>query len=130
MTDQVQDGQDPITVANKWIEAYNAKDLDTIRSLCAPEIGMRHHNRGVDLQGPDAAIAIMVQFEPLVPDRRFHNIRNQFTDGETVVTELTWEATATQDIPGFAAKDEHFAIDLACIWKVRNGQICEYDDYG
>ncbi|MGH2967486.1 MAG: nuclear transport factor 2 family protein, partial [Solirubrobacteraceae bacterium] len=89
MTEQSQGGTDPISVANRWIDAYNAKDLDTIRSLCADDIRMEHHNRGVKVDGPDGVIDIMNQFEPLVPDRQFHSIRRQFTDGERVVTELT-----------------------------------------
>ncbi len=130
MTDQTHGGADPISVANRWIEAYNAKDLDTIRSLCADDIHMEHHNRNVVVNGPDAVIALMEQFEGLVPDRRFHSTRRQFTDGERVVTELTWEAIATTDIPGFADEGETIKFELSCIWAVRNGQIAEYDDYG
>lgn len=125
-----EQGQDPIAVANRWIEAYNNKDFDTIRELCADDIRMEHHNRNVQVDGPDAVIDLMHQFEPLVPDRRFHSTRRQFTDGERVVTEQTWECTPTMDIPGFADKGENLKLELSCIWTVRNGQIAEYDDYG
>ena len=119
-----------ISVANRWIEAYNDKDFDTIRSLCADDIRMEHHNRGVAVTGPDAVLELMYQFEPIVPDRRFHSTRRQFTDGERVVTEQSWGGTPTTDVPGFAKKGEPIALDLSCIWTVRNGQITEYDDYG
>jgi len=130
MTEQARGGADPISVANRWIAAYNAKDFDTIRSLCADDIHMEHHNRDVVVNGPDAVIALMDQFDGLVPDRRFHSTRRQFTDGERVVTEQTWEATPTVDIPGFAKEGEIIKLELSCIWTIRDGQIAEYDDYG
>ena len=73
---------------------------------------------------------IMRQFEDLVPDRRFHSIRRQFAVGNRVVTEQTWEATAAVDLPGFAEKDERFALELCCVWTIEDGKIVEYDDYG
>jgi ketosteroid isomerase-like protein len=130
MTDQSQRGDDPISVANRWIEAYNAKDLDTIRSLCGESIRLEHHNRGVVLEGPDAVVGLIEQFTSLGPDRAFHSTRRQFTDGDQVVTEQSWGFTAATDVPGFAAAGERFDTDLACIWTVRNGQIVDYHDYG
>ena len=130
MAEQAGGGSDAISVANRWIEAYNGKDFDTIRSLCADDIRMEHHNRNVVVTGPDAVLELMGQFDGLVPDRRFHSTRRQFTDGERVVTEQTWEATPTTDIPGFGNQGEVVRLELSCIWTVRNGQIAEYDDYG
>jgi steroid delta-isomerase-like uncharacterized protein len=123
-------GQDPISVANRWIEAYNAKDFDTIKALMSDDIRMEHHNRGIVVNGPQAVLDLMGQFDGLVPDRRFHTTRRQFTDGVRVVTEQTWEATATQDIPGFADKDETIKLELCCVWTVDDGRVVEYDDYG
>ncbi|MSR13066.1 MAG: hypothetical protein EXR86_00555 [Gammaproteobacteria bacterium] len=119
-----------IDIANRWIAAYNAKDFGTLRTMMTTDIHIEHHNRGVVLDGPDAMIAIMTQFEGMLPDRRFHSIRRQFAVGEQVVTELTWEATPTMDIEGFAKKGEKIQLELACIWTVRDGQIADYHDYG
>ena len=121
---------DPISVANRWIAAYNAKDFDALRAMMTSDIHIEHHNRGVALDGADAMVAIMTQFEGLLPDRRFHSVRRQFAAGEQVVTELTWEATPTSDIEGFAKKGEIIKLELACVWTVRNGQIADYHDYG
>jgi steroid delta-isomerase-like uncharacterized protein len=121
---------DPISVANRWIAAYNAKDFGTLRSMMTKDIHVEHHNRGVSLDGADALLTIMTQFEGLLPDRRFHSVRRQFVAGDVVVTELTWEAMPTVDIEGFAKKGENIKLDLACLWTVRNGQIADYHDYG
>jgi ketosteroid isomerase-like protein len=59
MAEQSGAGSDPISVANRWIEAHNAKDYDTLASLMADDLHMVHHNRGVDLTGREAALGIM-----------------------------------------------------------------------
>lgn len=122
--------QDPVAVANRWIKAYNDHDFSTIRELCSPDIKMEHHNRGATASGPDEVVGLMEAFEGIVSKREFHSTRRQFTDGERVVTEQSWTASATADIPGFAAAGETFTLELCCVWTVRNGQIHEYDDYG
>jgi steroid delta-isomerase-like uncharacterized protein len=120
----------PIDVANRWIAAYNAKDFETLRSLMTDDIHVEHHNRGFVLDGPDAMLEVMARFVEMVPDRRFHSMRRQFSDGQRVVTELTWEATPIVDVDGFAKKGEKIRLDLACIWTTRAGRIAEYHDYG
>jgi steroid delta-isomerase-like uncharacterized protein len=121
---------DPISVANRWIDAYNNKDFAALRTMMTDDIHIEHHNRGVALDGPDAMIDVMTQFEGLLPDRRFHSVRRQFVSGDNVVTELTWEANATADIEGFAKAGETIRLELACVWTVRNGQVADYHDYG
>jgi hypothetical protein len=96
MEGRVEGGQkttDPIDVANRWIAAYNAKDFETLRSLMTDDIHVEHHNRGFVLNGPDAVLEVITRFAGMVPDRRLHSARRQFSDGQRVVTELTWEAT-------------------------------------
>lgn len=119
-----------ISVANRWIAAYNAKDFAILRGLMTDDIHVEHHNRGVVIEGAAAMLEIMNQFGGMMPDRRFHSVRRQFADGEQVVTELTWEGTSTVDIDGFAKKGETVRLELACIWTVRGGRIADYHDYG
>ena len=122
--------QDPISVANRWIKAYNEYDFDTIRELCAPDIKMEHHNRGATANGADEVIGLMEAFKGMVTERGFHDTRRQFTDGERVVTEQSWTVDPTVDLPGFTGAGERLTLELCCVWTVRNGQIHEYDDYG
>lgn len=121
---------DAIAVANRWIAAYNAKDLDTLRNLMTDDLYMEHHNRNAVFKSPQAALEVMQAFAGIAPDRRMHSIRKQISDGRTVVTELTWEATPNIDLPGFGEKNKTIRLELACVWTVRDGRICEYHDYG
>jgi steroid delta-isomerase-like uncharacterized protein len=120
----------PIDVANRWIAAYNAKDFETLRSLMTDDIHVEHQNRGFVLDGPDAMLEVMTRFAEMVPDRCFHSMRRQFSDGQRVVTELIWEAMPIADVEGFAKKGEKISLDLACIWTIRAGRVAEYHDYG
>jgi steroid delta-isomerase-like uncharacterized protein len=120
----------PLDVANRWIAAYNAKDFETLKSLMTDDIHVEHHNRGFVLDGPSAMLEVVTRFAEMVPDRRFHSMRRQFSDGERVVTEVIWEATPIADVKGFAKKGEKIRLDLACIWTIRAGRIAEYHDYG
>lgn len=81
---------DPISVAKRWIAAYNAKDFEVLRTLMTDDIHVQHHNRGFVLDGADAMLALMTEFAGMVPDRRFHSTRRQFAAGEQVVTEVIW----------------------------------------
>lgn len=119
-----------IEVAQRWIEAYNAQDNETMGALMAEDLPIQHHNRGVELKGRQAMLDILTQFEAITEGKRFHPPYRQFVAGDYVVTEHSWEATFTTDVPGFAAKDETAHLDLCSIWKIVDGQIVEYDDYG
>jgi steroid delta-isomerase-like uncharacterized protein len=121
---------DSLAVAKSWIAAYNAKDFATLKTLMADNLHVEHHNRGVCFDGAETMLSTMRQFGELLPDRRFHSIRRQFAAGENVVTEMTWEATASVDIEGFAKKGEVVKLELACVWTVRDGRVCDYHDYG
>jgi predicted ester cyclase len=66
----------------------------------------------------------------MVPDRRFHSVEAQFSDGRSVVTRIVWEPTPVADVPGFATRGEAIRLDLACIGTVRDGRIADYHDYG
>jgi len=121
---------DPISVANRWIEAYNAKDYDTLKTLIGEQIHMVHHNRGVDVTGSEAALGLMYGADEALSVKRFHSTRRQFTDGERVVTEHSWEAAATVEIPGIVAAGESVDLELCSVWTVRDGKVVGYDDYG
>ncbi len=121
---------DPIAVANRWIKAYNEKDYDTLKSVIHDDITMQHHQRTPVLHGPDAVLKICQDFDGLTSVKRFHPPTRQFATGDVVVTEHTWEAKATVDIPGFVAEGETLKLELCGVWKVKDGQVVQYDDYG
>jgi steroid delta-isomerase-like uncharacterized protein len=126
----VESDAEKIAVADRWIEAYNAQDNGTMESLLGENLRIRHHNRGVDLQGRQAMMDVLEQFEGIAPDKKFHSITRRMVAGDVVISEMTWEATFTVDVPGFAAEGETVKLELCGLWEIRDGQIVQYDDYG
>ncbi|GAB3392506.1 nuclear transport factor 2 family protein [Amycolatopsis echigonensis] len=122
--------QDPVKVAERFVEAYNSGDRDALLALCAEDIHVEHHNRGVDLNDRDAFGDIIKGFEAAFPDKHFENRRALHSDGDTVVVEHTWVGTAQADVPGFATAGEVARIDLCSRYTVRDGLVVEYHDYG
>jgi steroid delta-isomerase-like uncharacterized protein len=130
VTQEIASGEQALAVAEDFIAAYNAKDFQTLERVLASDLVMRHHNRDVELIGAESALSTMHSFESAFPDRRFHSIRRRLAVGEHAIVEHTWEATATVDVPGFAAAGEVARMELCTVFTIRNGQIVEYDDYG
>ncbi|MDQ0382955.1 nuclear transport factor 2 family protein [Amycolatopsis thermophila] len=122
--------QEPVEVAERFVEAYNSGDRDRLLALCAEDIRVVHHNRGVDLSDKNAFGDIVKGFEAAFPDKHFEDRRARHTDGDSVVIEHTWVGTAQADVPGFATAGEVARIDLCSRYTVRDGLVVEYHDYG
>jgi len=122
---------DPAAVVEAYLDAYDGKRIEAIAELLAPNLRMRHHNRGFDLTGAETLLAGLRQFEEIAPDRRYHSRRRLLVCGEQVVVEHRWEATFLVDAPAFEVKaGETVALDVCSVFTVGDGLILEYDDYG
>lgn len=118
-------------VVEAYLDAYNRQEIERIEALLAPDLRMRHHNRGFDLRGAEALLDGLMQFEGIAPDRRYHSRRRLLVCDEQVVVEHCWEATFLVDAEAFEVKaGETVALDVCSVFTVRDGLIAEYDDYG
>ena len=118
-------------IVEAYVDAYNGKRIEEIAALLAPDLRMRHHNRGFDLSGAKALLDGLRQFEAIAPDRRYHSRRRLLGCGEQVVVEHRWEATFLVDAGSFGVgAGETVALDVCSVFTVRDGLIAEYDDYG
>jgi steroid delta-isomerase-like uncharacterized protein len=116
--------------ADSYLAAYNSGDLDRIAGFLSDDIRLVHHNRGVDVQGKEAAIELFKAYGGLFPDKAFTNRRSIQTAGDRVIVEHTWGGKAAADVPGWAAEGESVSLDLATFMTVRDGLLAEYHDYG
>ncbi len=116
---------------DRFLAAYNAKDLATIADLLREDVSMVHFGRGVEAHGRDEVLARLAQSATgTFPDRRFGPARRRHVAGSHVIVEHDWEATATTDAPGFAAAGERVTLELCTIFTLRDGLIAEYTEYG
>lgn len=121
---------DLVEFAETYIDAYNSGDLDRITALLAEDVRFVHHNRGVDVQGKDAARQLFETYGQLFPGKAFSNRRSIAASGDRVFVEHTWGGTAAADVPGWAAAGETVSLDLGTFMTVRDGLLVEYHDYG
>ncbi len=122
---------EPTTIVKQFLQAYNAKDFETIGSLIGADIVMQHYGRGVDLRGRAAVLSNMTgSAAGAFPDRRFTSPRRWTVDGTRVAVEHTWSATAVVDVAGFALAGERVEMELCTIFTIRDEQIVEYIEYG
>ncbi|QIZ37742.1 nuclear transport factor 2 family protein [Saccharopolyspora sp. ASAGF58] len=120
----------PLEFADNFIDSYNSGDLDRITALLSEDVRFVHHNRGVDVQGKDAARKLLETYGELFPGKAFSNRRSIATSGDRVFVEHTWGGKAMADVPGWAAAGETVSLDLGTFMTVRDGLLVEYHDYG
>jgi steroid delta-isomerase-like uncharacterized protein len=121
---------DALSIANQFVESYNAGDDEAMLGLCAYDIAVVHHNREIVVTGREAFAGLLGAFKAAFPDKRFVDRRTALADGDTAIICHTWTGTATADVPGFAAAGEVARLELATFYTVRDGLIVEYHDYG
>ncbi|MGH3862692.1 nuclear transport factor 2 family protein [Actinokineospora sp.] len=121
---------DPATVVEQYVDAYNSGDNDKLLGLCDEKIQVVHHNREVTVDGREAFGELLGNFAGAFPDKHFESRRGKYADGENVLVEHTWVATAAVDVPGWANVGETVRLDLCTRYTVRDGLIVEYHDYG
>jgi predicted ester cyclase len=121
----------PLSVVQRYFDAYAGKHWERLAEVFADDLGFEHHNRNFVCSSAAETIGILKAMgETLIPDRRYTKIHRMEAFGDRVVVEATWEATATQDIPGFAKNGEHLKFDFCSLFTVKAGRIVKWDDYG
>lgn len=123
---------DVAAAAERLVQAYNAKDFDTLERLIAPNIDFAHFNRNFNLSDRGALLDVLRSFATsYVPDRRFEPPERVQTFGDTVVREAWYAGTAAVDLPGFGAAGEKFRLKFCSVMRFdASGVLVEWKDYG
>ncbi len=123
-------GEAPVVV-QRFLAAYNAKDLTTVAGLLHEDVHVVHYGTDFDVRGRDAVVERFAQnASGAFAERRFCPPRRRLLAGEHVIVEHVWEATASTDVPGRAAAGERVTMELCTIFLVQDGVIVEYAEYG
>jgi steroid delta-isomerase-like uncharacterized protein len=120
----------PREIAEAYVDAYNASDLDGMAALYSPDVVVVHHNRGWEKVGVEAAMAGKRAAGTSVPDKRLADRRRLIATDDVAVIEHSWQGTAAQDLPGYAAKGEKIDLKLCTVFTIVDGKIARHDDYG
>lgn len=117
-------------LADTYVETYNKADMEALGALLADDVHIIHHNRGVEVNGKDAAIALFTGYGAAFPDRKFSNrTRVAHLDGEVVV-QHAWGGTAAASVPGWAEAGETISLDLTTFMTFKDGLLVDYHDFG
>lgn len=119
----------PEEVVTRYLDAYNAFDLNTLESLIDEDIELQHHNRGFKTSGRADTIALYRSTPDVIPDRQLGGRRPFVVSGDTVVVQHTLAGTPKVDVP-FGPAGQPFSVDLVTVFRVRDGRVVEYEDYG
>ena len=121
---------DVAQLADTYIDAYNRKDLEAVVAMLASDVHIIHHNRGVEVTGPEAARALYEGYGAAFPDRAFTKRRDVLVNGDTVIVRHTWGGTAAADVPGWATTGDAVSLDVTTFLTFRDGVLVEYEDFG
>jgi predicted ester cyclase len=118
--------------ADRLVAAYNGKDWDALERLVAPDLDFAHYNRDFAFDDRDGLLAVIKMFaDELAPDRRFTEPERVTVQGNVVVRESNYQATAAVDIPGFAAEGERVDLRLCTVLRFDDdGILVEWKDHG
>ena len=123
---------DLAATADRLVEAYNAKDFDTMTAMIAPDVDFAHYNRDFVLGSRDALLDVLKAFAgEYVPDRHFEAPERVTAAGDIVVREAWYVGTAAIDLPGFAKAGEAFRLRFCSVLRFdANGILVEWKDHG
>jgi uncharacterized protein (TIGR02246 family) len=105
---------------DRYNQAWNEQDLDTIASLHAPDVVFENHTAGERVEGAEAVRAHIGGIFERWPDLRFRG-RRLYVAEEFAVSE--WTATATRSD---GARIEWDGVD---VFPIRGGLIARKDVY-
>jgi steroid delta-isomerase-like uncharacterized protein len=122
-----------VDVARQSVESFNAGDFDRMRSVYAADSYEEELATQRRLEGVDAQIDAARGWKQAFPDAR-GTIHGAFTDGRTVMLELTW--VGTQDGPlqtpdGHELPPSHRRVAVrACqVMEIEEGKIAATRHY-
>lgn len=121
--------QTPLEVVNRYLDAYNAFDLDTLFALLDENVYLIHHNRGFVTEGKAATSDLYRGTPDVIPDRQLSERSIAAVDGGRVVVQHVLTGTPKIDLP-FGPAGEAFSIDIVTVFTIENGKVVKYEDYG
>ena len=110
---------DVLDLAARFIDAVAAGDLDTVRSIYAPDAVIWHNNDGRETT-VDENLRVLGWMATKVRDKRYGEIRRQETDNGYVQQHV---------LRGIAPNGESFEVAACLVVEVRDGRITRLDEY-
>jgi len=105
-----------------FVLAYNEQRIDDAVDMLSSDVHLLELPHDVDLHGREAIRQRMRDALAMFPGRR-QDIIHSLASGDHVVTEHHWTATR-------AGSGEHLTRDFCCIFRLADGLVAEWREYG
>lgn len=118
-----------LAFANRFFQAYNDVDTQTIRDLVSDDIHFEHHSR-FSGQGKEKLLDQIQNFSKIIPGRYFTEPTRWAVNGDVIFVEHTAHGTPVADIAVFGWKaGESVAMDCCSLLVLKDGKIVEWSDF-
>lgn len=120
-----------LDIAGRYVEAYNAKDFDSLRALLdGDRFQFSHHSRNAYAADADAFVAMLERMaKDIFPDRRFLHIHAVHVVEDVVLLDAEWRGTPIVTIPGKFQAGVERVMRLKSMIVVNAGLITEIRDH-
>jgi hypothetical protein len=122
----------PAELSNRFMDAYNNQDFDTMASMMVPDIDFNHFNRDFPMNSRDALIDTLRTFAAqYFVERAFEKPEKLLVDGNTAVRVAWYGGIPKVDLPGFGDAGEKFRLKLCSVMRFNDeGLLAEWKDFG
>jgi steroid delta-isomerase-like uncharacterized protein len=114
---------DPKAVIRRWVEAWNAQDLDAAEELLAPEF-VRHDANLPDVVGPQAERQYVADTLIAFPDLHF-GIEQLITEGDLVAARYLVQGTHQGEFLGIPGTGRQVIIQAVESYRLAGGKLAE-----
>ena len=112
----------PADIAREYLEAFNRRDWAKVHAIVHSDYTYTGGDGQEQAGGPEVALGIMEMYASAFPDVRLQ-IRRQYTQGETSITEFTYDGTHSGDFMGIVPTGKRVRGPVIMITDVRDGKI-------
>ncbi len=114
---------DPKAVIRRWVEAWNAQDLDAAEELLAPEF-VRHDANLPDVDGPHAERQHIADDLAAFPDLHFE-IEQLIAEGDLVNARYLVQGTHRGEFLGIPGTGRPMTIQASESYRLAGGKLAE-----
>ncbi|MCL6473048.1 MAG: ester cyclase [Firmicutes bacterium] len=119
---------DIFNMIEDWVDAWNAKDIDRMKSMYAEDVILYQAPIKQALKGwdyiQDRLSALLEGF----PDARI-KINDLHIDGDIAILEFNETGTQTKQFLGYAPTGNRMDVDSCIVFRIRGGKIINHTTY-
>ncbi|MFE6795972.1 nuclear transport factor 2 family protein [Paenibacillus chitinolyticus] len=120
-----------ISLVEKYVEAYNAFDIEGMLLLMQEKIVFRNISNGIvnaETEGKDAFRELAGQSKKLF-SQRCQTITDYMVKGDRVEVEIDYEGTLAADLPHGPKAGEKIALKGKSVFTIEDGKLLVIEDY-